>query len=85
MIVNKKETLPCRPDKSQRKIKRKLEERKYLHLVKEHKLWNMKVTVIPIVIGALVTISIGLVKKTYKSEDNRRPSSLQYYYDQPEF
>ena len=36
-------------------------KRKYLHVARElqkQKLWNMKVTVIPIVIGALATIPI---------------------------
>ena len=36
---------------------------KYLDLAKElKKLWNMKVTVIPIVIGALGTVTKGLVQ-----------------------
>ena len=36
---------------------------KYLDLARElKKLWNMKVTVIPIVINALVTVTKGLIK-----------------------
>ena len=36
---------------------------KYLDLVRElKKLWNMKVTMIPIVIGALGTVTKGLVQ-----------------------
>ena len=36
---------------------------KYLDLAKESKrLWNMKVTIVPIVIGALDTITKGLLK-----------------------
>ena len=37
---------------------------KYLDLARElKKLWNMKVTIVPIVIGALGTISTGLLKR----------------------
>ncbi len=36
---------------------------KYLDLARElKKLWNMKVTIVPIVIGALGTITKGLLK-----------------------
>ncbi len=36
---------------------------KYLHLARElKKLWNMKVTIVPIVIGALGTVTKGLLK-----------------------
>ena len=36
---------------------------KYLNLARElKKLWNMKVTIVPIMIGALVTITKGLLK-----------------------
>ena len=41
----------------------------------------MKVTVIPIVIGAFGTIPKGLVRggeKSWKSEDEWRPSKLQH-------
>ena len=47
------------------RVKLKESEKKdnYLDLAREvKKLWNMKVTVIPIVIGALGTVTKGLVK-----------------------
>ena len=45
-------------------------------------LWNMKVTVIPTIIGALGTVLKGLVRKleeleSWKSEDESRPSKLK--------
>ena len=47
---------------------------KYLDLARElKKLWNMLVTIIPIVIGALSTVTKGLVK------DEWRPSKLLHY------
>ena len=52
----------CRP---QTKIKRSEERDKYIDLARElkkNKLWNMNVTVTPIVIRALGTIPKGLVK-----------------------
>ena len=58
MIIKKKRT-------SDQKVKLKESEKKdkYLHLARELKnLWNMKVTVIPIVIGALVTVTKSLVQ-----------------------
>ena len=40
---------------------------KYLNLDRElKKLWNRKVTIIPIVIGALVTVTSGLIKERQK-------------------
>ena len=45
------------------RIKPKESEKKYLDLARElKKLWNMKVTIIPIVIGALCTVAKGLLK-----------------------
>ena len=45
------------------KIKENEKRDKYLDLARElKKLWNMKVTVIPIVIGALGTIPKGFVR-----------------------
>ena len=50
---------------TKRKLKKMKRETKYLNLARElKKLWNMKVTVIPNVIGALGTIPKGLVKGT---------------------
>ena len=45
------------------KIKESVKREKYVDLARElKKLWNMKVMVIPFIIGALGTISKGLVK-----------------------
>ena len=41
------------------------------------KLWNMKVTVIPIVIGALITITKGLIKGLEDLEIRRRVETIQ--------
>ena len=42
-------------------LKEREKKDKYLYLVREFKkLWNMKVTIVPIVIGALGTITEGL-------------------------
>ena len=51
---------------------------KYLDLARELKsLWNMKVTVIPIVIGALGTVSKGLERGLEKLEIRRRSETIQ--------
>ena len=67
IIINKKRT--CRiADFAVRadhivKVKENEKKDKYLDLARElKKLWNMKVTFIPIVIGALGTITKGLVQ-----------------------
>ena len=45
------------------KLKESEKKNKYLDLTRElKKLWNMKVTIIPIIIGALVTVTKGLIK-----------------------
>ena len=45
------------------KLKESEKKDKYLDLVRElKKLWNMKVTIIPIVIGVLGTVTKGLLK-----------------------
>ena len=56
-------------------------QEKYLYLVKElKKRWNMKVMEIPIVIDVLGTIFKGFVRarKSWKLEDEQRPSKLQH-------
>ena len=62
----KKKKTTCRfVDVADARIKLKEREKKdkYLELTKElKKLWNMKVTVIPIVIGALGTVTKSLVE-----------------------
>ena len=60
---------------------------KYLDLVKElKKLWNMKMTVIPIVIGAFGTVIKGLLNGL---EDLKMrgwvESKLLHYWDRPEY
>ena len=55
-----------------KKKKKKNKNNKYLDLARELKtLWNMKVTIVPIVIGAFGTITKGLLKawKTWKLAD----------------
>ena len=43
----------------------------------EKKLWNMKVTIIPIVIGALSTVNEGLVKRLQDLEITGRVETIQ--------
>ena len=46
------------------KLKESEKKDKYLDLARELKnLWNMKVTIIPIVIGAFCTVTKGLLKE----------------------
>ena len=65
------------------RIKRKEREKKdkYLDLARELKnLWNMKVTIIPILISALGTVNKGLLKRLedLEVEVEWRPSKLQH-------
>ena len=51
---------------------------KYLDLARElKKLWNMKVTIVPIVIGASGTITIGLLKGMEDLEFGGRVETIQ--------
>ena len=51
---------------------------KYLDLARElKKLWNMKVTIVRIVIGALGTISKGLLKGLEDLEVGRRVETIK--------
>ena len=51
---------------------------KYLDLARElKKLWNMKVTIMPIVIGALGTITKGLLKGLEDLEIGGRTETIQ--------
>ena len=51
---------------------------KYLDLARElKKLWNMKVTIVPIVIGALGTITKGLLKDLGELEIGGRTETIQ--------
>ena len=61
---------------------------KYLDLAREQKkLWNMKMTVIPIVIGMLSTVTKGLVQglKELEIRTQWRPSKWQNCWDWPEY
>ena len=60
------------------KLKKSEKQDKYLDLTRElKKLWNMKVTVIPIVIGALSTVTNGLVQRLEDLEIRRRVETIQ--------
>ena len=50
---------------------------KYLDLVGELKLWNMKVTITPIVIGAFGTVIKGLLKRLEDIEIRGRVKTIQ--------
>ena len=51
---------------------------KYLDLAREiKKLWNMKVTIVPIVVGALGTVTKGLLKGLEDLEIGERVASIQ--------
>ena len=50
----------------------------YLDLARKfEKLWNMKVTIIPIVIGAFDTVTKGLLKELEDLEVGRRVETIQ--------
>ena len=77
----KKEKRTCRimnvavPADHRIKSKESEKKDKYLDLAKElKKLWNVKVTVIPIVIGALCTVIKGLVSTGTEGLGNKRRS-----------
>ena len=60
------------------KLKESEEKDKSLDLARElKKLWNMKVTVIPIVVGALGTVTKGLVKRPEDLEIRGRVETIQ--------
>ena len=66
IIINKKKKRICKiVDPTDHRINMKESEKKdkYIDLARElKKLWNMKVTIVPIVIGAFGTITKGLLK-----------------------
>ena len=67
------------PDDHRVKLKENENMGKYLDLAKElKKLWNMKVTVIPIVIGAFRTVT--LTSKTTRRLGNNRTSGVNPHY-----
>ena len=60
------------------KIKESEKRDKYLDLVREvKKLWNMKVTVMPVVISALGIVPKGLIRGLEDLEIRGRPSAIQ--------
>ena len=80
IIINKKERI-CKifdladPADHRMKLKKKV---KYLDLAKElKKLWNMKVTIVPIVFGAFGTVTKGLLKGLEGLEVGRRVETIQ--------
>ena len=59
---------------------------KYLDLAKElKKLWNMRVTIVPIVIGAFGTVTKGLLKGLEDLEVGGRVETIQHYWQRPEY
>ena len=69
IIINNKKKKNCKivdfavPADHRTNLKESEKKDKYLDLARElKKLWNMKVTIVPIVIGALGTIAKGLLK-----------------------
>ena len=83
IIINKKkkkEKRNCKIVPADHRINLKESEKKdkYLDLARElKKLWNMKVTVVPIVIGALGTITKGLLKGLEDLEVGGRVETIQ--------
>ena len=60
------------------KLKQCEKKDKYLDLAWElEKLWNMKVTIIPFVIGAFCTVTKGLLKRLEKLEVGGRVEIIQ--------
>ena len=49
------------------------------------KLWNMKVTIIPIVLGTFGTKRLLKDWRIWRLEDEWRPSKLQHYWERPEY
>ena len=60
------------------KLKKSEKKDKYLDFAKElKKLWNMKVTKLPIIIGALGTVTKGLVQELEDLEITGRMETIQ--------
>ena len=84
IIINKKKKRTCKivdftvPADHRIKLKECEKKDKYLDLARElKKLWNMKVTIIPIVIGAFGTITKGLLKGLEDLEVGGRVETIQ--------
>ena len=87
IINNKKKKRICKivdfavPADHRINLKESEKKDKYLDLARElKKLWNMKVTIVPIVIGALPTITKGLLKglKDLEVADGLRRSKREH-------
>ena len=83
MIINKKERI-CKivdfalPANHRINLKESEKKDKYLNLARELKnLWNMNVMIVPIVIGALGTITKELLKGLEDLEVGRRVETIQ--------
>ena len=78
-------------DSADNRIKMKENEKKdkYLDLARElKKLWNMKVTIIQIVIGALGSVTEGLIKGLENLEIRERVETIKttaLFLDRPEY
>ena len=60
------------------KLKECVKKEKFLNLARElKKLWNMKVTIIPIVIGAFATVTKGLSKRLKDLEVGGRVETIE--------
>ena len=84
IIINKKRKRICKivdfavPVDHRINLKECEKKDKYLALASELKeLWNMKVTIIPIVIGAFATITKGLLKRLVDLEVGGRVETIQ--------
>ena len=84
VINNKKKKKTCKivdfalPANSRIKLKECEKNDKYLDLARElKKLWNMQVTIIPIVIGAFGTVTKGLLKGLEDLEVGGRVETIQ--------
>ena len=84
IIINKKKKKICKivdfaVPADHRLILKEIEKKdKYLDLAWElKKLWNMKITIVPIVIGALGTITKGLLKSVEDLEIGGRVETIQ--------
>ena len=84
IIIDKKKKKICKivdfavPADHRIKLKECEKKDKYLDLARElKKLWNMKVTIIPIVIGAFGTVTNGLLKGLEDVEVGGREETIQ--------
>ena len=84
IIANKKKKRICKivdfavPVDHRINLKECEKKDKYLHLGRElKKLWNMKVTIVPIVVGAFGTIPKGLLKGLEDLEVGGRVETIQ--------